>query len=38
VAELVITGPGFERRAPVVAAEAVGKASFIDRIRNRIGG
>ncbi len=38
IAELVITGPGFERRAPVVAAEAVGKASFFDRIRNRIGG
>ncbi len=38
VAELVITGPGFERRAPVVAAEAVGKAGFFDRIRMAIGG
>ena len=33
VAELVVSGPGFERRAPVVAAAAVGKAGPFDRIR-----
>ncbi len=38
VAELVISGPGFERRAPVVAAEGVDKAGFLDRIRARFGG
>ena len=32
VGELVVTGPGIERRAPVVAGEAVGEAGVIDRM------
>ena len=38
VADLVISGPGFERRAPVVAAEAVRTAGPFDRIRARLFG
>lgn len=37
VAELVVRGPGFERRAPLVAADAVGKAGVFGRVRAGFG-
>ncbi len=38
IADLVITGPGIERRVPVVAGEAVDKAGLVGRIIARLGG